>query len=136
MITQNWKNSNDKKERSCFYEKEDQHNDIKIMHELWHQVNKLLHRREDQHDDTFQIINFDGNSSTWCVREMTIIYIVKRISWDGVNVPVGIPATSWSVAKLKMDKHRKAVLERKNMNKDRDKEWGRYCNVKCWLGFY
>ena len=46
-------------------------------------------------------------------------------------MPVGIPATSLSVAKLKMDKDRKAALERKNMNKDRDKEWGRYCNVKC-----
>merc|ERR1712161_61328 len=33
-------------------------------------------------------------------------------------VPVGIPASSLTIAKLKMDKDRKSALERKNKNKD------------------
>eukprot|EP00594_Rhizosolenia_setigera_P011431 CAMPEP_0178954338 /NCGR_PEP_ID=MMETSP0789-20121207/8930_1 /TAXON_ID=3005 /ORGANISM="Rhizosolenia setigera, Strain CCMP 1694" /LENGTH=139 /DNA_ID=CAMNT_0020635719 /DNA_START=165 /DNA_END=584 /DNA_ORIENTATION=+ len=46
---------------------------------------------------------------------------VERITRDkanGASVPVGLPASSLTITKLKMDKDRKAALERKNRNAD------------------
>ena len=50
---------------------------------------------------------------------------VERITRDkvsGASVPVGIPASSLVITKLKMDKDRKAKLEAKAKNKDGGKK--------------
>eukprot|EP00560_Eucampia_antarctica_P007674 CAMPEP_0197822930 /NCGR_PEP_ID=MMETSP1437-20131217/247_1 /TAXON_ID=49252 ORGANISM="Eucampia antarctica, Strain CCMP1452" /NCGR_SAMPLE_ID=MMETSP1437 /ASSEMBLY_ACC=CAM_ASM_001096 /LENGTH=139 /DNA_ID=CAMNT_0043421827 /DNA_START=44 /DNA_END=463 /DNA_ORIENTATION=+ len=52
-------------------------------------------------------------------RKKFVVHVerITREKVNGASVPVGIPASSLVITKLKMDKDRKASLERKNRNK-------------------
>ena len=52
-------------------------------------------------------------------RKKFVVHVerITREKVNGASVPVGIPASSLVITKLKMDKDRKAALERKNRNK-------------------
>lgn len=56
-------------------------------------------------------------------RKKFVVHVerITREKANGASVPVGIPASSLTITKLKMDKDRKAALERKNRNKDSGK---------------
>merc|ERR1712157_190738 len=60
---------------------------------------------------------------TTCFRKKMVVHIerITREKVNGASVPVGIPASSLTITKLKMDKDRKTALERKNRNKDEKK---------------
>mmetsp|Transcript_16269 Transcript_16269/g.23834 ORF Transcript_16269/g.23834 Transcript_16269/m.23834 type:complete len:144 (-) Transcript_16269:277-708(-) len=53
-------------------------------------------------------------------RKKFVVHIerIQREKANGASVPVGIPASSLTITKLKMDKDRKAALERKNRGRD------------------
>ena len=57
---------------------------------------------------------------TCCFRKKFVVHVerITREKVNGTSVPVGIPASSLTITKLKMDKDRKSALERKNKNKD------------------
>merc|ERR1712127_988822 len=52
-------------------------------------------------------------------RKKFVVHVerITREKVNGASVPVGIPASSLVITKLKMDKDRKSALERKNRNK-------------------
>ncbi len=52
---------------------------------------------------------------TACYRKKMVVHVanITREKANGATVPVGIPASSLIITKLKMDKDRKATLERK-----------------------
>jgi len=52
---------------------------------------------------------------TACYRKKFVAHVanITREKANGATVPVGIPASSLVITKLKMDKDRKATLERK-----------------------
>ncbi|EED92031.1 RL26, ribosomal protein 26 60S large ribosomal subunit [Thalassiosira pseudonana CCMP1335] len=56
---------------------------------------------------------------TACFRKKMVVHVerITREKANGATVDVGIPASSMVITKLKMDKDRKAALERKNRNK-------------------
>merc|ERR1719444_558950 len=56
-------------------------------------------------------------------RKKFVVHVerITREKVNGASVPVGIPASSLVITKLKMDKDRKAALERKNRNKKSEK---------------
>ncbi len=51
-------------------------------------------------------------------RKKFVVHVerITREKANGASVPVGIPASSLVITKLKMDKDRKALLERKSKN--------------------
>lgn len=53
-------------------------------------------------------------------RKKFVVHIerISREKANGATVPVGIPASSLTITKLKMDKDRKAALERKSRNRE------------------
>jgi len=57
-------------------------------------------------------------------RKKFVVHVerITREKANGASVPVGIPASSLTITKLKMDKDRKTALERKNRNKDSGKK--------------
>mmetsp|Transcript_3966 Transcript_3966/g.2592 ORF Transcript_3966/g.2592 Transcript_3966/m.2592 type:complete len:95 (-) Transcript_3966:3-287(-) len=59
-------------------------------------------------------------------RKKFVVHVerITREKANGATVPVGIPASSLTITKLKMDKDRKAALERKNRNNKEDKSGG------------
>ena len=52
---------------------------------------------------------------TACYRKKFVVHVanITREKANGATVPIGIPASSLVITKLKMDKDRKAALERK-----------------------
>lgn len=57
-------------------------------------------------------------------RKKFVVHVerITREKANGASVQVGIPASSLTITKLKMDKDRKAALERKNRSKDSGKK--------------
>ena len=65
---------------------------------------------------------------TACFRKKFVVHVerITREKANGATVNVGIPASALTITKLKMDKDRKAALERKNRGKakgDRRRGW-------------
>lgn len=64
-------------------------------------------------------------------RKKWVVHVerITREKVNGATVPVGIPASSLVITKLKMDKDRKAKLEAKSKNSDGKKEDATMSNV-------
>jgi large subunit ribosomal protein L26e len=56
---------------------------------------------------------------TDCYRKKYVIHVERctRDKANGQSVPIGINASNVLITKLKLDKSRKAILDRKNRNK-------------------
>ena len=63
---------------------------------------------------------------TSCFRKKFVVHVerITREKANGATVPVGLQASSLTITKLKMDKDRKAVLERRNRNKTASSKGG------------
>jgi len=63
-----------------------------------------------------------------CYRKKWVIHIerLQREKANGATVPVGFDPSKVEVVKLKIDKDRKAILERKNTESKSEKGKGKY----------
>merc|ERR1712238_428244 len=85
-----------------------------------HGVRSMPIRKDDEVVITRGMYKTREGKVTCCFRKKFVVYVerITREKVNGTSVPVGIPASSLTITKLKMDKDRKSALERKNKNKD------------------
>merc|ERR1711957_1108310 len=85
-----------------------------------HGVRSMPIRKDDEVVITRGMYKTREGKVTACFRKKFVVHVerITREKVNGTSVPVGIPASSLCITKLKMDKDRKATLERKNKNKD------------------
>jgi len=85
-----------------------------------HGVRSMPIRKDDEVVITRGVYKTREGKVTACFRKKFVVHVerITREKVNGASVPVGIPASSLTITKLKMDKDRKAALERKNRNKD------------------
>mmetsp|Transcript_186 Transcript_186/g.224 ORF Transcript_186/g.224 Transcript_186/m.224 type:complete len:142 (+) Transcript_186:231-656(+) len=82
-------------------------------------VRSMPIRKDDEVVITRGMYKTREGKVTACFRKKFVVHVerITREKVNGTTVPVGIPASSLTITKLKMDKDRKAALERKNRNK-------------------
>jgi len=85
-----------------------------------HGVRSMPIRKDDEVVITRGMYKTREGKVTCCFRKKFVVHVerITREKVNGTSVPVGIPASSLTITKLKMDKDRKSALERKNKNKD------------------
>uniref|UniRef100_A0A7S3PV67 KOW domain-containing protein n=2 Tax=cellular organisms TaxID=131567 RepID=A0A7S3PV67_9STRA len=84
-----------------------------------HGVRSMPIRKDDEVVITRGMYKTREGKVTACFRKKFVVHVerITREKVNGTSVPVGIPASSLCITKLKMDKDRKATLERKSKNK-------------------
>merc|ERR1712154_364712 len=84
-----------------------------------HNVRSMPIRQDDEVLVTRGMYKTREGKVTAVYRKKWVVHVERlaREKVNGASVPVGIPASSLVITKLKMDKDRKAALERKNRNK-------------------
>ena len=85
-----------------------------------HGVRSMPIRTDDEVVITRGMFKTREGKVTACFRKKFVVHVerITREKVNGTTVNVGIPASSLTITKLKMDKDRKAALERKNRSKD------------------
>merc|ERR1712154_677779 len=85
-----------------------------------HGVRSMAIRKDDEVVITRGVYKTREGKVTACFRKKFVVHVerISREKVNGTSVPAGIPASSLTITKLKMDKDRKAALDRKNRNKD------------------
>lgn len=89
-----------------------------------HHVRSMPIRKDDEVLITRGLYKSREGKVTAVYRKKWVVHI-ERISREKANsatVPVGIPASALTITKLKMDKDRKATLERKSRDKSEKKQ--------------
>mmetsp|Transcript_41096 Transcript_41096/g.57794 ORF Transcript_41096/g.57794 Transcript_41096/m.57794 type:complete len:138 (-) Transcript_41096:38-451(-) len=86
-----------------------------------HGVRSMPIRKDDEVVITRGVYKTREGKVTAVYRKKWVVHVerITREKANGATVNVGIPASSLCITKLKMDKDRKATLERKNRNKDK-----------------
>lgn len=86
-------------------------------------VRSMPIRKDDEVVITRGMYKTREGKVTACFRKKFVVHVerITREKVNGTSVPVGIPASSLCITKLKMDKDRKAKLEKKNRNKGESK---------------
>jgi len=84
-----------------------------------HGVRSMPIRKDDEVLITRGMYKTREGKVTACFRKKFVVYVerITREKANGATVNVGIPASSLTITKLKMDKDRKNALDRKNRNK-------------------
>merc|ERR1712127_730722 len=84
-----------------------------------HGVRSMPIRKDDEVLITRGMYKTREGKVTAVYRKKFVVHVerISREKVNGASVPVGIPASSLVITKLKMDKDRKSALERKNRNK-------------------
>ena len=84
-----------------------------------HGVRSMPIRKDDEVLITRGMHKTREGKVTACFRKKFVVYVerITREKANGATVNVGIPASSLTITKLKMDKDRKNALDRKNRNK-------------------
>merc|ERR1712154_184083 len=85
-----------------------------------HGVRSMPIRTDDEVVITRGMFKTREGKVTACFRKKFVVHVerITREKVNGTSVPAGIPASSLTITKLKMDKDRKNALDRKNRNKD------------------
>jgi len=88
-----------------------------------HGVRSMPIRKEDEVMIARGIYKTREGKVTCCYRRKFVVHVerITREKANGASVPVGIPASSLVITKLKMDKDRKRALERKSRHTDKNK---------------
>ena len=83
-----------------------------------HGVRSMPIRKEDEVMVTRGMYKTREGKVISVYRKKFVVHVerISREKANGASVPVGIPASSLVITKLKMDKDRKALLERKSKN--------------------
>lgn len=83
-----------------------------------HGVRSLPIRKDDEVIVSRGMYKTRDGKVTSVYRRKFVVHVerIHREKANGATVPVGIPASSLVITKLKMDKDRKALLERKSKN--------------------
>uniref|UniRef100_A0A6V2A8R4 50S ribosomal protein L24, chloroplastic n=1 Tax=Ditylum brightwellii TaxID=49249 RepID=A0A6V2A8R4_9STRA len=91
-----------------------------------HGVRSMPIRKDDEVVIARGVFKTREGKVTAVYRKKFVVHVerITREKANGATVPVGIPASSLTITKLKMDKDRKAALERKNRNNKEDKSGG------------
>lgn len=86
-------------------------------------VRSMPIRKDDEVVITRGMYKTREGKVTACFRKKFVVHVerITREKVNGTSVPVGIPASSLCITKLKMDKDRKAKLEKKNRNNGESK---------------
>mmetsp|Transcript_24847 Transcript_24847/g.72791 ORF Transcript_24847/g.72791 Transcript_24847/m.72791 type:complete len:139 (-) Transcript_24847:197-613(-) len=81
-----------------------------------HGVRSMPIRKDDEVVITRGMYKTREGKVTAVYRKKFVVHVerITREKVNGASVPVGIPASSLCITKLKMDKDRKAALERKS----------------------
>uniref|UniRef100_A0A7S1DAI9 KOW domain-containing protein n=1 Tax=Cyclophora tenuis TaxID=216820 RepID=A0A7S1DAI9_CYCTE len=89
-----------------------------------HGVRSMPIRKEDEVLITRGVYKTREGKVTAVYRKKWVVHVerINREKINGATVPVGIPASSLTITKLKMDKDRKIALERKSRNKDKKED--------------
>mmetsp|Transcript_32086 Transcript_32086/g.73770 ORF Transcript_32086/g.73770 Transcript_32086/m.73770 type:complete len:137 (-) Transcript_32086:366-776(-) len=87
-----------------------------------HGVRSMPIRKDDEVMITRGIFKTREGKVTAVYRKKWVVHVerISREKVNGVTVPVGIPASSLVITKLKMDKDRKHALERKSRKDKKD----------------
>jgi large subunit ribosomal protein L26e len=85
-----------------------------------HGVRSMPIRKDDEVLITRGMYKTREGKVTCCFRKKMVVHVerITREKVNGSSVPVGIPASSLVITKLKLDKDRKAKLESKSKNKE------------------
>ncbi|KAL3918758.1 MAG: hypothetical protein SGILL_004082 [Bacillariaceae sp.] len=85
-----------------------------------HGVRSMPIRKDDEVTITRGMYKTREGKVTAVYRKKWVVHVerIQRDKVSGASVPVGIPASSVVITKLKMDKDRKAKLEAKSSKKD------------------
>ena len=96
-----------------------------------HGVRSMPIRKDDEVLITRGMYKTREGKVTAVYRKKWVVHVerITREKVNGATVPVGIPASSLVITKLKMDKDRKAKLEAKSKNSDGKKEDATMSNV-------
>lgn len=89
-----------------------------------HGVRSMPIRKDDEVVITRGMFKTREGKVTAVYRKKWVVHIerITREKSNGTAIPVGIPASSLTITKLKMDKDRKAKLEQKAKNAKQRKE--------------
>jgi len=81
-----------------------------------HNVRSMPIRKDDEVVVTRGMYKTREGKVVAVYRKKFVVHVerIAREKANGATVPVGIPASSLCITKLKMDKDRKSALERKN----------------------
>jgi len=84
-----------------------------------HNVRSMPIRKDDEVVVTRGMYKTREGKVVAVYRKKFVVHVerIAREKANGATVPVGIPASSLCITKLKMDRDRKAALERKNRGK-------------------
>lgn len=96
-----------------------------------HGVRSMPIRKDDEVLITRGMYKTREGKVTAVYRKKWVVHVerITREKVNGASVPVGIPASSLVITKLKLDKDRKAKLEAKAANKETKKEDAAMSNV-------
>mmetsp|Transcript_18795 Transcript_18795/g.28375 ORF Transcript_18795/g.28375 Transcript_18795/m.28375 type:complete len:138 (-) Transcript_18795:2148-2561(-) len=89
-----------------------------------HGVRSMPIRQDDEVIITRGVYKTREGKVTAVYRKKWVVHVerITREKANGATVPVGIPASSLTITKLKMDKDRKNALERKSKNSDKKED--------------
>ena len=84
-------------------------------------VRSMPIRKDDEVIITRGMFKAREGKVTSVYRKKFVVHVerIHREKANGATVPVGIPASSLCITKLKMDKDRKALLERKTVGRNK-----------------
>jgi large subunit ribosomal protein L26e len=96
-----------------------------------HGVRSMPIRKDDEVVITRGTFKTREGKVTAVYRKKWVVHVerISREKANGATVPVGIPASSLTITKLKMDKDRKQTLERKSKGKGEKKDDVNMSNV-------
>jgi large subunit ribosomal protein L26e len=91
-----------------------------------HGVRSMPIRKDDEVLITRGMYKTREGKVTAVYRKKWVVHVerISREKVNGASVPVGIPASSLVITKLKLDKDRKAKLEAKAANNNKEKKAG------------
>jgi large subunit ribosomal protein L26e len=89
-----------------------------------HGVRSMPIRKDDEVTITRGMFKTREGKVTAVYRKKWVVHVerIQKEKSNGTSVPVGIPASSLTITKLKMDKDRKVKLEQKAKNAKQRKE--------------
>lgn len=89
-----------------------------------HGVRSMPIRKDDEVIVTRGLYKAREGKVNAVYRKKWVVHVerITREKANGATVPVGIPASSLTITKLKMDKDRKQALERKSRTKDKKED--------------
>eukprot|EP00301_Raphidiophrys_heterophryoidea_P022656 c6766_g1_i1.p1 GENE.c6766_g1_i1~~c6766_g1_i1.p1 ORF type:complete len:164 (-),score=41.63 c6766_g1_i1:78-569(-) len=101
-----------------------------LSEELRHKLNvrTMPVRKEDEVEVTRGAFKGRSGKVISCYRKKMMLYVdrITREKANGASVYVGINASKVRIIKLKMDKDRKKILDRKSRTKATEKDKGKY----------